>query len=280
LTPAGNLGIGTTSPDGKLHIQDGSAGVVTAAAGANDLVIETSQTSGMSILCGAGWASIIQFGGGTDNNIGNIGVNDTSGIMTMGTAKAGGTLALRTADSVNALTIDASQNLAVTSGNLSFANGQGIDFSATAGTGTSELLDDYEEGTWTPVWSPATGAFSSVTYRFQNAVYTKIGNVVYISCQLSSDAITVDTGSGNISIGGLPFTAVAVQNSSMAVSSANDFAGDFPNAANVGPSSQTLRLYYRTAVNGATSLLNVTDLSTATSYGNAIDLSGFYYTAA
>jgi hypothetical protein len=148
------------------------------------------------------------------------------------------------------------------------------------GTGSANLLDDYEEGTWTPVWSPATGAFSSVTYRFQNGLYTKIGNVVYISCQLSSDAITVDTGSGNIRIGGLPFTAVAVQNSSMAVSSANDFAGDFPNAANINPSSQILRLYYRTAVNGATSSLNVTDLSTATSYGNAIDLSGFYYTAA
>jgi hypothetical protein len=105
----GNVGIGTSSPDGKLHIQDGSAGVVTAADGADDLVIETSQTSGMSILCGAGWASVIQFGGGTDNNIGNIGVNDTSGIMTIGTAKAGGTMALRTADGVNALTIDASQ---------------------------------------------------------------------------------------------------------------------------------------------------------------------------
>ena len=148
------------------------------------------------------------------------------------------------------------------------------------GTGSANLLDDYEEGTWTPVWSPATGAFSSVTYRFQNGVYTKIGNVVYISCQLSSDAITVDTGSGNISIGGLPFTAVAVQNSSMAVSSVADFAGDFPNAANIAPSSQTLRLFYRTAVNGATSSLNVTDLSTATLYGNSIDLSGFYYTAA
>jgi hypothetical protein len=148
------------------------------------------------------------------------------------------------------------------------------------GTGSANKLDDYEEGTWTPVWSPATGAFSSVTYRFQNGVYTKIGNVVYISCQLSSDAITVDTGSGNIRIGGLPFTAVAVQNSSMAVGSANDFAGDFPNAANINPSSQILRLYYRTAVNGATSSLNVTDLSTATSYGNFIDLSGFYYTAA
>jgi hypothetical protein len=164
--------------------------------------------------------------------------------------------------------------------NLHLSGGVVFGDAGGSGTPTANTLDSYEEGSWTPVWSPATGAFSSVTYRFQNAVYTKIGNVVYISCQLSSDAITVDTGSGNISIGGLPFTAVAVQNSSMAVSSANDFAGDFPNAANVGPSSQTLRLYYRTAVNGATSLLNVTDLSTATSYGNAIDLSGFYYTAA
>jgi hypothetical protein len=34
------------------------------------------------------------------------------------------------------------------SGNLAFPSGQGIDFSATAGTGTSELFDDYEEGTW------------------------------------------------------------------------------------------------------------------------------------
>jgi hypothetical protein len=190
----GNVGIGTTSPDGKLHIQDGSAGVVTAADGANDLVIETSQTSGMSILCGAGWACIIQFGGGTDNNIGNIGVNDTSGIMTMGTAKAGGTLALRTADAVNALTIDASQNLAVTSGNLSFANGQGIDFSATSGTGTSELFDDYEEGTWTP-----TGFTGGTLY---NATYTKVGRLVTANMYVNATTFNSSV------MGGLPFTSI------------------------------------------------------------------------
>jgi hypothetical protein len=195
-----NVGIGTTSPDGKLHIQDGSAGVVTAAAGANDLVIETSQTSGMSILCGAGWASIIQFGGGTDNNIGNIGINDTSGIMTMGTAKAGGTLALRTADSVNALTIDASQNLAVTSGNLSFANGQGIDFSATAGTGTSELLNDYEEGTWTPTLPNGGGVTVSAAF------YTKIGRQVHLQAQ--ADFGPTNNASA-FQIGGIPFVSKA-----------------------------------------------------------------------
>jgi len=33
-------------------------------------------------------------------------------------------------------------------GDLIVSSGSGIDFSATAGTGTSELFDDYEEGTW------------------------------------------------------------------------------------------------------------------------------------
>jgi len=34
--------------------------------------------------------------------------------------------------------------------NIAMDSGYGIDFSATPGTGTSELLDDYEEGIWTP----------------------------------------------------------------------------------------------------------------------------------
>ena len=43
------------------------------------------------------------------------------------------------------------------SGNLAFPAGQGIDFSATAGTGsTSELLDDYEEGIHTATLTPTT----------------------------------------------------------------------------------------------------------------------------
>ena len=41
-------------------------------------------------------------------------------------------------------------------GNLVVASGQGIDFSATSGAGTSELFDDYEEGEWTPVVADAS----------------------------------------------------------------------------------------------------------------------------
>jgi hypothetical protein len=48
-------------------------------------------------------------------------------------------------------------------GNVVLADGKGIDFSATAGTGTSELFDDYEEGTWTPCWHRRNFWFSVYT---------------------------------------------------------------------------------------------------------------------
>ena len=54
-------------------------------------------------------------------------------------------------------------NVAILDGNLSVANGHGIDFSATSGSGTSELLDDYEMGTYVPTWT--TIASSPSTYR-------------------------------------------------------------------------------------------------------------------
>jgi len=45
-----------------------------------------------------------------------------------------------------------------TTGNVIIAtSGKGIDFSATSGTGSSELFDDYEEGTWTPSLSATSG---------------------------------------------------------------------------------------------------------------------------
>ena len=58
-------------------------------------------------------------------------------------------------------------------GNLAFPNGQGIDFSASAGGGqTSSLLDDYEEGTWTPVYRGSTTA-GTATVGSTEGFYTK-----------------------------------------------------------------------------------------------------------
>jgi hypothetical protein len=87
-------------------------------------------------------------------------------------------------------------------GNIAMANGQGIDFSATAGTGTSELFSDYEEGSWTPVVEGTTTA-GTATYPRQGGLYTKIGNRVFVVAAL---VYNTHTGTGNTRITGLPYT--------------------------------------------------------------------------
>jgi len=89
------------------------------------------------------------------------------------------------------------------SGNLAFPSGQGIDFSATSGTGTSELFDDYEEGTFTPTLVGLTTAGSG-TYTSRTGIYTKVGNTVLYTVRL---LWTAHTGTGSMDITGLPFTA-------------------------------------------------------------------------
>jgi hypothetical protein len=91
--------------------------------------------------------------------------------------------------------------LTLTTGNLIVANGQGIDFSATPGTGSSELLDDYEEGTWTPIVESFSGSITSYT---SVGTYTKIGQQVTVSFIFT---ITNNgTGAGLLFVTGLPFT--------------------------------------------------------------------------
>lgn len=94
--------------------------------------------------------------------------------------------------------------LTLTTGNLIVASGQGIDFSATAGTGTSELFDDYEEGTFTATLTSATPPTTPIT---ATAYYTKVGDTVTVYCPFRN---VDNTGAaGAISVTGLPFTSNA-----------------------------------------------------------------------
>lgn len=94
--------------------------------------------------------------------------------------------------------------LADASGNIAFPNGKGIDFSATAGTGTSELFDDYEEGTFTGTLTSATPPTTPIT---ATGYYTKIGDIVTVIIAFRN---VDNTGAaGAISVTGLPFAANA-----------------------------------------------------------------------
>ena len=116
------------------------------------------------------------------------------------------------------LRINHDGNVNITDGNLVVASGHGIDFSASATDGPnvdSELLDDYEEGTWEPTFTSNNGDFTSVTYHTDTgARYVKIGSIVTVNgCARCSSIDTSNRSSGDtLCIGGLPFTNVARTN--------------------------------------------------------------------
>jgi len=94
-----------------------------------------------------------------------------------------------------------SGNVTLSTGNLIVANGQGIDFSATAGTGTSELFADYEEGTWSATLTASiTPPTTPIVVTGQ---YTKIGRQV--TCTASFNAVDTTGALGNMQIGGIPY---------------------------------------------------------------------------
>jgi len=86
--------------------------------------------------------------------------------------------------------------------NVVVGSGYGIDFSATAGTGTSELLDDYEEGTWTGMFSDGTND-ATMSASFTTGQYVKIGSMVMVSGYFVNTSI--GSMSGAVRITGLPF---------------------------------------------------------------------------
>ena len=85
------------------------------------------------------------------------------------------------------LRITSAGEVQIANGNLKFSTaGTGIDFSATSDTGgmTSELLDDYEEGTFTPSLKFG-GANVGLVASTSAGKYTKIGRMVHYFIQIT-----------------------------------------------------------------------------------------------
>ena len=107
------------------------------------------------------------------------------------------------------LTIDANGDVSITDGNLIVASGHGIDFSATgnsSGTMSSELLDDYEEGSWTP--NPSGGGTINGTSITYSGHYTKVGRVVHLEFFANNSAGDIEIPSYK-QFSGLPFATAS-----------------------------------------------------------------------
>ncbi len=91
-----------------------------------------------------------------------------------------------------------------TNGNLIAEGGGGIVLGNTSYAAANEL-DDYEEGTWTPVVKDDAGNTSpSITHNY--STYTKIGRMVTLTTELSSISSSGLSATGDVRVYGLPFT--------------------------------------------------------------------------
>jgi len=177
-------------------------------------------------------------------------------------------------------------DLTVSTGNLVIGtSGKGIDFSATSGTGTSELFDDYEEGIFTPTLTTSGTDFSSVTYDgFTGGKYVKVGNLVTVYGTVRTDAVTIGSASGAVCIGGLPFTSAAQTGATRdgscpaSISDATTWGADVPCAGQGNPSSTVLLLYKRASITGDMAIVVPADVATGAN-SNRIAFSMTYVAA-
>ena len=103
----------------------------------------------------------------------------------------------------NGLGVDAGLDIA--GGNLTFTTAdKGVHFGVTSATATN-LMDDYEEGTFTIGVSDVSGNAVTMNGTYSTAHYTKIGNMVHIN---ALPVITSIASAGSdCRITGLPFTS-------------------------------------------------------------------------
>ena len=92
---------------------------------------------------------------------------------------------------------------------LSFQNHSVSSATGVSSTASANVLDDYEEGTWTPTWVVATGSITAYNTSTTRGFYRKIGNVIFIWGYISWGSDSGESNSDALQVGGLPFTSIS-----------------------------------------------------------------------
>jgi len=230
----GTTNLDVVDIDGAVDMAStlGVGGVLTANAG---VVVDNITIDGTEIDLSSGNLTIDVAGAILlDADVGNVQIHD-AGTEIGRFANSSSDFVIKSAISdqdmifkgndggseITALTFDMSdggaatfaKGITLTNGNVALANGNGIDFSATAdntaqsSSMASELLDDYEEGTWTPSYSVTTTA-GDLGYHSRQGSYIKIGNQVTVWFYINAYE---NNASGDFRVN-VPFTSQNVSN--------------------------------------------------------------------
>ena len=165
---------------------------------------------------------------------------------------------------VSATAASITNDLTVTSGNVVIATaGKGIDFSAQADEATgetmgAELLDHFEEGTFSPTLTTASetgGAYNGQTGRYQ-----KIGNWCFFNLFIRSTNTTGLTAGSQIYISGLPFTSANRTNGIQAIAAGSYGAmalgtAGYGVSGDIGSNSAKIRVHINDTTTSATQML-------------------------
>ena len=182
-----NFGGGTSLMNAATEIKFSTGANSTTTSGSSKFEI---QSDGTKVFNSHGGGTIKV--GGSSAHTSKIVIADNAGTSNGNCLVEGG---------------DGSDFFTITSaGNIKFASGKGIDFSLTSdssGSMSSELFDDYEEGTWTPSLTFGGGS-TGIGYGSRSGSYIKIGSMCYVQGQM--DLSSKGSSTGDAAFASLPFT--------------------------------------------------------------------------
>ena len=126
-------------------------------------------------------------------------------------------------------------------------NGRGYFEDGVQFDSSGEVLDSYEEGTFTPALTSVNGGFSC-GYALQLGKYIKVGRVVHVSFYIQMSSLSAN-GTGNFMVTGLPFTHDSTSNhySTLAVGYYAGFNNTMPQNGLVNTNDTTVHLYHGNA---------------------------------
>jgi len=161
----------------------------------------------------------------------------------------------------------------------------GVTLGTAAGTyNAANTLDDYEEGTWTPAFTPASGSLGSITYSIQAGSYTKVGRQVTVTGRFqTTGSVTIGTASTAMRISGLPFATGAGEAfySAAALSYIESWTiGDAPSSAYVANNSTVIQLRIRNVgSDGPENNMTPSEFVSGADGGCSLMFSATYFTA-
>ena len=166
-----------------------------------------------------------------------------------------------------------------TNGVMSASNGIALGV-GTANT-ASNVLDDYEEGTFSPSISGNLGGASGVNFSIRNGFYTKVGRAVFFNIHISLSSWTSGPSGSSTTINGLPFTNenTTGNNASVYIGQCNNFSTSVaPQGGYIQPNETRIILMTNDSSDARNNLS--TSVNTNTLTGNEeIRISGYYHTA-